>query len=110
MDSNLYLIEVDDPSKTFNELMEDHDLGLSIAIVDRIVYAIENKLSKVNIAIIDTGKITITLHASAPSYVETLETNIGNLIRYEEYELCARGKKALEKFKESREYIKSLAK
>lgn len=109
MDSDLYLIEVDDPSKTFNELMEDHDLGLSIAIVERLVYAIENKLSKVNVAIIDTGKITITLHASAINYVDTLETNIGNLIRYEEYELCARGKKALEKFKESREYLNSLA-
>ena len=110
MDSNLYLIEVDDPSKTFNELMEDHDLGLSIAIVEKIVYAIDNKLSRVNIAIIDTGKITITLHASVANYRDTLETNIENLIRYEEYELCAKGKKALEKFKESREYIKSLAK
>lgn len=110
MDSDLYLIEVDDPSKTFNELMGDHELGLSIAIVERIVHAIDNKLSKVNIAKIDTGKITITLHASIANYRDTLETNIGNLIRYEEYELCAKGKKALEKFKESREYIKSLVK
>lgn len=110
MDSDLYLIEVDDPSKTFNELMGDHELGLSTAIVERIVHAIDNKLTRVNIAKIDTGKITITLHASVANYRDTLETNIGNLIKYEEYELCAKGKKALEKFKESREYIKSLVK
>lgn len=110
MDSDLYLIEVDDPSKTFNELMEDHELGLSTAIVKKIIYAIDNKLSRVDIAKIDTGKITITLHASVANYIDTLESNIENLIRYEEYELCARGKKALEKFKESREYIKSLVK
>lgn len=110
MDSDLYLIEVDDPSKTFNELMEDHELGLSIAIVEKIIYAINNKISRVDVAKIDTGKITITLHASVGNYKDTLETNIENLIRYEEYELCAKGKKALEKFIESREYIKSLVK
>ena len=104
----MYLIEVVDKDKTFGELMEEHELGLSTAIVEKICYAIENKLRRVDIARIDTGKITITLHASYKNYVETLESNINNLIKYEEYELCAKGKKALEKFKESREYIKSL--
>lgn len=108
MDSKLYHIEVVDKDQTFGDLMLEHERGLSIAIVEKICYAIDNNMLRVDIAVIDTGKITITLHASIKNYEETLETNIENLIKHEEYELCAQGKKALMKLRESRNYKKYL--
>ena len=60
----------------------------------------DNNIKKINIARIMTDSIAITLHTSLPNFQETLETNIKNLIKHEEYEMCAIGKKHLEILKE----------
>ena len=40
MDSNsLYTIEVLDKGKTLNEVLKEHDMGLSAAIIERVCYA-----------------------------------------------------------------------
>lgn len=96
MDSDLYLIEVKDDDATFGNIMMEHEEGLSTAIVDKICYAIENGLRRVDIAMIVTKMHKITLHASQYNFYETLETNMDNLIKYENYELCARAKKHLD--------------
>lgn len=96
MVSDLYKIEATDKSMTFNELLEEHSKGLSMAIVEKIAYAIENNIRKIDIAEIFTGSVTITLHSNSRNYRETLQSNLENLIKHEAYEMCAVAKKALE--------------
>lgn len=96
MDSDLYIISVEDDKKTVGETLKEHELGLSSAVVKRICYAIDNDIRKVDIALILTGNFTITLHSSYRNYEDTLETNMNNLIKYEEYELCAEAKRCLD--------------
>jgi len=98
MDSDLYLIEVLDNDMTFANIMAEHEEGLSTAIVEKICYAIENDLKRVTIAQIITKIHTITLHASYYNFYETLDTNMENLIKYENYELCARAQKHLDNY------------
>jgi len=96
MVSDLYTIKATDKSMTLKELMSEHERGLSMAIVERVSYAVENKIRKIDIAQILTGSVVITLHSKHRDYRSTLETNMETLIKYEEYELCAAGKKALD--------------
>lgn len=93
---SLYTIEVDDKSKTLNEVLDEHDLGLSMAIIERICYAIDNNLRNVDVAVIVTDKCNITLHSSSRNFENTLKTNMEKLIEYEEYELCAKAKEHLD--------------
>jgi hypothetical protein len=104
---NLYVIEVNNKELTIKEVLEEHEKGLSLAIVEKICYAMDNDLKKINIARIYTDSIAITLHTSLPNFQETLETNIQNLIKHEEYEMCAIGKKHLDILKEkpNRKYL-----
>jgi hypothetical protein len=97
MDSNsLYTIEVLDKSKTLNEVLQEHDMGLSAAIVERVCYAIDNNLRKVDVAIVVLDLCDITLHSSYTNFESTLQTNMEKLIEYEQYELCAMAKEHLE--------------
>ncbi len=101
MDSeSLYTIEVLDKDKTLNEVLKEHDLGLSAAIVERVCYAIDNDLKRVDVAIIVTDLCNITLHSSFKSFESTLQTNMEKLVEYEEYELCAKAKQYLDFLKE----------
>lgn len=96
MVSDLYKIEATDKSMTLNELLEVHSKGLSIAIIEKISYAVENNIRKIDIAEIFTGSVIITLHSNSKNYRETLQSNMENLIKHEEYEMCSVAKKALE--------------
>lgn len=97
MDSeSLYTIEVLDKSKTLNEVLKEHDLGLSIAIIDRVCYAIDNNIKKIDVAVVITDLCNITLHSSFKNFEDTLTTNMEKLIEYEEYELCAKAKEHLD--------------
>ena len=104
---DLYLIEVTDKDMTIKDVLVEHERGLAIAIVERICYAMDNNIKKINIARIMTDSIAITLHTSLPNFQESLETNIQNLIKHEEYEMCAIGKKHLDMLKEkpNRKYL-----
>ena len=104
MDFNdLYIIEVVDSSKSIREVLEEHEKGLSTAIVEKICYAVENDISKVRIAEIKTNGSVISLHSTYRNFINTLESNIQNLIKYEEYELCALAKKSIDKIKEKKD-------
>lgn len=101
MDSEpLYTIEVLDKDKTLNEVLKEHDLGLSAAIVERVCYAIDNDLKRIDVAVIVTDLCNITLHSSFKSFESTLQTNMEKLVEYEEYELCAKAKQYLDLLKE----------
>lgn len=104
---DLYIIEVVDKEMTIRQVLVEHERGLSLAIVERICYAMDNNIKKINIARIMTDSIAITLHTSLPNFQETLETNIQNLIKHEEYEMCSIGKKHLDMLKEkpNRKYL-----
>jgi hypothetical protein len=104
---DLYIIEVINKDMTIKEVLIEHERELSMAIVKKICYAMDNNLKKINIARIITDSIAITLHTSLPSFQETLETNLQNLIKHEEYEMCVIGKKHLDMLKEkpNRKYL-----
>lgn len=97
MDSeSLYTIEVLDKNKTLNEVLSEHDLGLSAAIIERVCYAIDNDLKRVDIAVVVTDLCNITLHSSFKNFESTLQTNMEKLVEYEQYELCAKAKQYIE--------------
>jgi hypothetical protein len=97
MDSNsLYTIEVIDKGKTLNEVLKEHDMGLSAAIIERVCYAIDNDIKKIDVAVVVTDLCDITLHTSYKDFQNTLEANMNKLIEYEQYEMCAIAKEHIE--------------
>jgi hypothetical protein len=97
MDSNsLYTIEVLDKGKTLNEVLKEHDMGLSAAIIERICYAIDNDIKKIDVAVVVTDLCNITLHTSYKDFQNTLEANMNKLVEYEQYEMCAMAKDHIE--------------
>jgi hypothetical protein len=97
MDSNsLYTIEVLDKGKTLNEVLKEHDMGLSAAIIERVCYAIDNDIKKIDVAVVVTDLCDITLHTSYKDFQNTLEANMNKLIEYEQYEMCAIAKEHIE--------------
>jgi hypothetical protein len=72
------------------------ELKLSAQIVTNICEAIENNIGYVEIATITTPTQTITLKSEEPFYIDTLRTNMDTLIKYEEFELCAKAVKGIE--------------
>jgi hypothetical protein len=96
MDSKLYDIEIKDGNRVIKDILNEHELGLSTAIVEKICYAIENNIKKIDIARLITDKVCITIQCSNKNYKDSLETNMENLIKYESYELCALAKKYLD--------------
>jgi len=97
MDSNsLYTIEVLDKGKTLNEVLKEHDMGLSAAIIERVCYAIDNDIKKIDVAVVVTDLCDITLHTSYRDFQNTLEANMNKLIEYEQYEMCAIAKEHIE--------------
>lgn len=103
MDSNsLYKIEVLDKSKTLNEVLQEHDMGLSAAIIERVCYAIDNNIKKIDVAIVVLDLCDITLHSSYKDFESTLESNMNKLIEYEQYEMCAVAKEHIEILKKQK--------
>jgi hypothetical protein len=97
MDSNsLYTIEVLDKNKTLNEVLKEHDMGLSAAIVEKICYAIDNDIKKIDVAVVVTDLCDITLHSSYKDFESALEANMNKLIEYEQYEICAIAKEHID--------------
>lgn len=102
MDSDLYSIFIDDDSTPMSEVLKRHELELSTRIVNSICDAIEQGKSNVEIARIVTPYQIITLKASEALFLQTLEINIETLIEYEEFLLCAKAQKFIDKLKQKK--------
>ncbi len=93
----VYKIIIDDPKAIFKDVLKEHELALSLQIVDAICTAVEEGISFVEIAKIITPTQNITLQSQEANYIETLKINMETLIEYEEYLPCARAQKTIEK-------------
>jgi hypothetical protein len=71
-------------------------MGLSAAIIERVCYAIDNDIKKIDVAVVVTDLCDITLHTSYKDFQNTLEANMNKLIEYEQYEMCAIAKEHIE--------------
>jgi len=89
MDSELYRIFIDDDGTPIEDVLKKCELELSKQIVKRICNAIKEGKANVEIAKIITPHQVITLRASEPLYLQTLEINKETLIEYQEFEICA---------------------
>lgn len=97
MDSKLLKIHMTSKDKRIiRDVLRENEHALSMEIVFKICEAIDNELDSVDIAEIITPVEIITIHSSGPNYLTTLETNLENLVKYEEYELCAVAKKHID--------------
>ena len=99
MKKKILEIHLEDDSKSFMENLKDFELPLAAEIVTKICDAIDNNITFVDTAKIITPYHHITLTAQEKNYIETLEINKDTLIKYEEFELCARVVKCIEKLK-----------
>lgn len=93
-------IYLKDEDKTFLENLKEYELVMAKEIVTRICDAIDSGMSYIDIVKIKTPHHDITLNAQEENYIKTLEINKETLIRYEEFELCARAVKCEEKLTE----------
>jgi hypothetical protein len=100
MKKKILQINLDDEHMSFIDSIKKYELQLASEIVSKICDAIDEGLSYVDIVTINSPYHKITLHAQEKNYIETLEINKETLIKYEEFELCARAVKCAEKLKE----------
>jgi hypothetical protein len=100
MKKKILEIRLEDETRSFMENLKDFELQLAVEIVSRICDAIDEGVSYVDAVTITTPYHKITLTAHEKNYIETLEVNKETLIKYEEFELCARIVKCIEKLKE----------
>ena len=78
------------------ELLSLYKREVSIHIVEAISYAVENNLPEVDIVKILLPYKVITLSSAKGNFVDSLRQNIENLIEFEEYDVCAKGKKMID--------------
>ena len=97
MKKKVFEIHLKDESGSFIKSLKDFELPLASEIVTKICDAIDNNITFVDTAKIITPYHCITLTAQEKNYIETLEINKDTLIKYEEFELCARAVKCIEK-------------
>lgn len=97
MKKKILEIRLEDESKSFMENLKDFELPLAAEIVTRICDAIDAGICYIDVVTITTPYHKITLNAKEENYIETLEINKDTLIKYEEFELCARAVKCIEK-------------
>jgi hypothetical protein len=100
----------------FFQRIKDRDRDLIVKMVKTILFAIKHKRPKVDVFDVvftevkhsqDLKELIFTKHKE--DYVPTLKATMKDLIRFEEYELCAEIKQILEKKKNrnSKEKIKN---
>jgi hypothetical protein len=89
------------------QILRDNEHSLSMEIVYKVCQAIDKDLASIDIAEIITPAEIITIHSTRPNYLDTLETNLQTLIKYEEYEVCAMAKTHIDLLKEkkSKKYL-----
>ena len=78
------------------DLLSLHKREVSIHIIEAISHAVENCLPEIDIVKIYLPDKIITLSSSKGSFVDSLKQNIENLIEFEEYDVCAKGKKIID--------------
>jgi hypothetical protein len=100
MGNGIYKIIVTDIKRPFEDILKDHERNLSIQIINAICEAIDNGESRVEVAKIITPFHNITLKSEEKQYISTLEINKNTLIEYEDYEICAKAVRGIEKMKE----------
>jgi hypothetical protein len=102
MASDLYIINVNEGEESFEDSLKKHELNLSKRIVEAICWAVANGKSYVEVAKIVTSSHIVTLKSTEKFFLETLKINMVTLIQYEEFELCAEAKKAIDILEEKK--------
>lgn len=82
--------------ESFLDAIKRNEYRLATQTIINVCEAVHNNLKSIDIAKIVTPHHNITLKSTEYYYREALELNKNTMIKYEEYELCAKANKALE--------------
>lgn len=99
MDNSVYIINIPMVGYDIQKEIDVHMRDLSIHLINSICDSIDNDIDYVEIANIITPLQTIKLKSSKERFEETLSEYLKVLIQYEEYEVCAKAKKYIDKIK-----------
>jgi hypothetical protein len=95
-------ITTDSPDNIFTT----HKLELAKSIINAIDFGLRNKKSYVDFAHIKIrGTLVITLSIDSREYIDLIDTNLPYLIKFEEYEICAKAIKLKNKIQKSNEKV-----
>lgn len=83
--------------KTIDEMLDFHSIDISRAIINTICDAVDKGASRACAVEIIIPEWKYSLTASYSNYVSSLEKNIPLMILTEEYEICAKAKKYIDK-------------
>ena len=83
--------------KKIETILEEHSTDFSREIINSICEAVDNDISRVTCLILITDSEEFSFTASRSYYVDALQTNILTMIKTEEYEVCAKAKKYIDK-------------
>jgi hypothetical protein len=95
-------IDMTETDKSFTEVLKEIDRELSKEIINAVCGAIDNNKTYVKVAEFITMLETIDITCRKSDYLKSLEVNMDILIRYEDYELCAKAKKYIDALKEKK--------
>lgn len=100
IDPNVFNIIVEDDDTPITKILKSKEVELSTHIINALSDAIDRGDTYVDLARIITPSHYIVLKSEEAFFIDTLETNKNSLIPYEEYEMCAKANKAIEKMKQ----------
>ena len=80
------------------EEARERAIEVSVEVTTAVIKALETGADKVVIGILTT--LDMDLSVDKANYLEALETNLNRCVEAEEYELCNKSKKWIEKLRE----------
>lgn len=83
--------------KKIETVLREHSVELSREIINCICGAIDTGASRVTCMVVLTDNEEFNFTASRHFYADALETNITTMAEVEEYELCAKAKKYIDR-------------
>lgn len=93
---NLLSIYNDDPDSDLKQIFMDNSVIIAEEIINKISYAIDNKLKKIAIAKISNPVKCKDIMVEEDTFLRALKTNMKILIGVGEYEACAKAKRYIE--------------
>lgn len=83
-------IDLRGSKKKVDQILAEESINFSRAIIEGVCDAVDKNVSRVTCLVVLTDSEVFSFTASRSYYIQTLQANIINMIKVEEYELCAK--------------------
>lgn len=84
------LLKIYDEHKSIEKIYNENEILIRKEIIDKILYAIDNKLDEIQLVELSNSKSANMIKCSKPYYKESLMLNLQILTERQEYYTCAK--------------------